>query len=180
MNRLNLHFQTFTHSSIAQLPIEAQNFAESLKWSDVVDPAGEIPTLPITLIWKNVKQTETVSAATGYVPLSGEVNVLRHLVQLGPSEFATSAFPVQQNLAADAALDTIAQLAQKQSTKNRALLLKRLTILLGEQEFFVNDLLTIVDVAASSLTKQQKATDVPTPLANHLQRINEIVRYNQN
>lgn len=178
MNRLNLDFQTFTHSSIAQLPIEAQNFNESLKWSDVVDPAGTVPTLNITLIWKNVKQTETISAATNYIPIIGESSVLRFLTRLGPSEFTIAVYPLEVSLIVDAALDTVAQLALTQPAKNRAQLWKHLTALLGTKPFFGNELVTIADVAVSSLSKQQKGGDVPKPLVAHLQRINDIVRYN--
>lgn len=180
MNRLNLHFQTFTHSSIAQLPIEAQNFNESLKWSEVVDPDGTIPTLNITLIWTNVKQTETVSADTNYVPIIGEANVLRYLTRKGPNEFATAIHPLEESAAVDAAVDLVAHLLMKQPTNNRAQHWQRLIVLLGSKDFFGNTLLTLADVAVSSLTKQQTSVgDVPELFANHLQRVNGVVRYDQ-
>lgn len=181
MNRLNIHFQTFTHSSIAQLPIEARKFSESLKWSDVVDTAGVIPTLNIKLIWKNVKQTETISAATNYVPILGEVSVLRFLNRMGPSEFATAAYPLEASLTVDAALDIVAQLALAQlPAKNRAQLWKQLNVILGNKAFFGNELLTLADVAASSLVKQQTAAgDVSKAFAAHWDRVNVVVRYTE-
>lgn len=181
MNRLNLSFQTFTHSTIAQLPAEAQNFNESLKWSDVVDPSGAIPTLHITLIWKDVKQPELISTVTNYVPIIGEVSVLRFLTRLGPNEFHVPIYPLDTSVTNDATLDTVAQLALKQTPKARQQLWNKLVKILGSKQFYGTELLTVADVAVSSLIKQRVANnkDLLKPLADHLERVNGVVRYTQ-
>lgn len=179
MNRLHLHVQTHAHSSIAQLPVAARKFSDSLQWSDVVDLTGEIPVLNITLIWKPVAHTEVISAATNYIPLIGEVSVLRFLARIGPSEFATTQYPLVDSVLAEAALDVVDLLAKQGDAKKRAQLWQQLSVWLGSNQFFGNELVTLVDVAVSSVAKQQTFNDVPKALVGHLQRVGSVVRYDE-
>lgn len=180
MNRLHVNTKTFKHSNIDVLPPFVLAFNESLEWTlteNVEQPS--VPQLDVVLIWKNVQHTEMISAATNYIPIIGEVNILRFLSRVGPSEYLTPEYPLEESVAADAVLDIVAQFNLAKDTKARQALWTQLAFLLGKKSLFGNNLLTIADVAVSSVVKQFTRDSIPPTLLQHLKYVNGIVGYEQ-
>lgn len=93
-----------------------------------------------------------ITSPTAYVPICGEVNILRFLSRCGPSEFN-----YERNddvVEVDSILDTCYLLINKQNLKDKKQVLKLFSSKLGKTPSFGGDELTLCDIAATSAIKQ--------------------------
>lgn len=177
IDRLNLQVECFTHSTISQLTEEALNFQNAIT-SD--EPKLEnLPRIKVTLIWKNVgTYTEMIISPTAYVPICGEVNILRFLSRCGPSEFN-----YERNddvVEVDSILDTCYLLINKQNLKDKKQVLKLLSSKLGKTPSFGGDELSLCDIAATSAIKQlQKSLnkDINPNMTKLIGRVSALVGF---
>lgn len=151
IDRLNLQVECFTHSTIPQLTEEARNFQNAI--TSFEPKLDTLPRIKVTLIWKNVgTYTEMITSPTAYVPICGEVNILRFLSRCGPSEFN---YERTDDVAeADSVLDTCYLLVNKQNLKDKKQVLKLLSSKLGKTPCFGGDELSLCDIAATSAVRQ--------------------------
>lgn len=119
-----------------------------------------------------------ITGSSKYVPIIGEVNVLRFLSRIGPNEFN---YEDQEELATstDAVLDICYQLTQKLSSKERQTHLQQLNQRLGKHKFFNgDDGVSIADVAVSSVLKNSSTLkELPGSLSCWQARTKLIVGY---
>uniref|UniRef100_A0A182MCG9 AIMP2 thioredoxin-like domain-containing protein n=1 Tax=Anopheles culicifacies TaxID=139723 RepID=A0A182MCG9_9DIPT len=155
-NRLDLQVECFTHSTVPKLSDEAVNFQNAITNSGV-STAPNLPQIKVTLIWKNVgAYTEMITSPTSYVPICGEVNILRYLSRCGPSEFN---YEQQDNVdEVDSILDACYLLLNKQNTKQRQQILRTLGSKLGKAAGFGGADLSLCDIAFTSAVKQVQRT----------------------
>ncbi|XP_053687562.1 probable aminoacyl tRNA synthase complex-interacting multifunctional protein 2 isoform X1 [Sabethes cyaneus] len=154
-SRLNLTVECFTHSTISKLSEEAINFQSIITSHKPSDE--KLPCIKVTLIWKNVgTYTEMITSPTAYVPICGEVNILRFLSRCGPSEFN---YERQEDVnEVDSILDACYLLINKQNVKDKKQILKTLSSKLGKTPSFGGTDISLCDIAATSAIKQvQKA-----------------------
>lgn len=152
INRLNLQVECFTHSTIPKLSEEALQFQKVI--TDLEPKVENLPRIKVTLIWKNVgTYTEMITSPTAYVPICGEVNILRFLSRCGPNEFN---YERQADLTeADSILDTCYLLINKQNVKDKKLVLKTLSSKVGKVSCFGGSgTISLCDIAATSAIKQ--------------------------
>lgn len=153
LNRLNLQVKCHTHSSISNLPEPNQYFSQQLSKRQA-NPA--LPTLNVTLIWKDVSTTELICVPASFIPISGEINALRYFIRIGPNEFnGYSDGDVQQILVTEQLLDTCHRLIQTKNVKERQALLRQIGATIQNQK----NLNEISDIALSSAMKQLKISD---------------------
>lgn len=150
-NRLNLTINCYTHSTIGSLPEPNQFFANQLKKNSTI---ASLPTLNISLIWKETKITELICAPTSFVPIAGEVNVIRYLSRVGPKEFGYGDTTILESLEIDSTLDLCHQLFVADNAKERLATLRKLSIKLGNQRYFGGNQFSVSDIAISSAFKQ--------------------------
>lgn len=151
-NRLNLQVNCHTHSSIPNLPEPNQYFSRQLN-KRTSNP--NLPTLNVTLIWKDVPTTELICIPTSFIPISGEINALRYFIRIGPNEFGYSDKSVQQTLETEQLLDTCHRLIQTKNGKERQALLRQIGTTVQKQK----NLNKISDIALSSAMKQLRISD---------------------
>lgn len=175
INRLNLQVECFTHSTIPQLTEEALNFQNAI--TSVEPQLENLPRIKVTLIWKNVgTYTEMITSPTAYVPICGEVNILRFLSRCGPSEFN-----YERNddvVEVDSILDACYLLINKQNLKDKKQVLKLLSSKLGKTPSFGGDELSLCDIAATSAIKQlQKSLnkDINPSMTKLIGRVSALV-----
>lgn len=148
----------YTHSSIKQLSAETQRFMKRL--SDF-KPNPKIPTLRLSLIWKETSSTDLVCAPGTFIPISGEANILRYLIRVGPPEFGYGS--IQANLEIDALFDIIFELVTASGKDHRSSILKRLSQRLNTQTAFGGSSTNVSDLAVFSTVKQLKLTAKELP-----------------
>lgn len=176
--RLNLHANVFTHSSVNESDVTkvAKEFAT--KVSAPTDQ-NKLPTLNVTIIWKDVETTQMLTSPIS-VPVYGEVNIIRYLNRVGPSEFWYEADNHFANLS-DSVLDVCYQLSKKHSAKERQYYVQLLSQRLGKSNFY-NDssILSVSDVAVSSILKKLFANslkELPANLSSWLQKVSKVAGY---
>lgn len=120
---------------------------------------------------------EMITSPTLYVPIYGEVNIIRFLARVGPSEFNYD--NESNSFETDAILDTCYLLVKSVNTKERQTLLRVLNTRLGKSDFYGDGTISIGDIAVSSSLKQIPATlkDLTPPMAKWLKTVTEIVGY---
>ncbi|XP_055607927.1 probable aminoacyl tRNA synthase complex-interacting multifunctional protein 2 isoform X2 [Uranotaenia lowii] len=175
IERLNLQVECFTHSTIPQLSPEALKFQQTIT---SLEPKNEsLPKLKVTLIWKNVgTYTEMITSPTAYVPICGEVNILRFLSRCGPSEFNYER--TDDVTEADSILDSCYLLINKQNVKDKKLVLKTLSAKLGKTPSFGGSDISLCDIAATSAIKQVHqalAKDINPNMAKLVARVSAVV-----
>lgn len=175
INRLNLQVECFTHSTIPKLSEEALNFQNHI--TSVEPKLENLPHIKVTLIWKNVgAYTEMITSPTAYVPICGEVNILRYLSRCGPSEFN---YERNDDVAeVDSILDACYLLINKQNVKDKKQVLKTLSSKLGKTASFGGEEVSLCDIAATSAIKQvQKALgkDVNPNMTKLIARVSTVV-----
>lgn len=175
INRLNLQVECFVHSTIPKLTEEALNFQNVI--TSLEPKLDNLPRIKVTLIWKNVgTYTEMITSPTAYVPICGEVNILRFLSRCGPSEFN---YERNDDVAeVDSILDTCYLLVNKQNLKDKKQVLKTLSSKLGKTPSFGGDELSLCDIAATSAVKQlQKSLgkDINPNMAKLIGRVSAVV-----
>lgn len=151
-HRLGLVVKCYTHSSVATLPDQNQHFARQLT---KLTPKPELPVLNVSLIWKEIANTELICAPASFIPIAGEVNVLRYLSRVGPREFGYVDADLVQSIEIDSALDLCHQLfVAGNNAKERLTVLRALSSKLGQRSFFGGDEFAVSDIAVSSAFKQ--------------------------
>lgn len=170
--RLNVNVSVFSHSSVKESEITntAKEFADKI--SAGVAQSG-LPTLNVTIIWKDVETTQMVASATS-TSVYGEVNIIRYLNRVGPSEFLYEVDNHFANLS-DTVLDVAYQLSKKHSNKERLYFIQLLSQRLGKSQFY-NDspTLSVADIAVASILKKLFASNVkelPANLSSWLKKI---------
>lgn len=154
IDRLNLHVECYTHSTIPQLSEEALNFQNVI--TNLEPKVDSLPRIKVTLIWKNVgTYTEMITSPTAYVPICGEVNILRFLSRCGPSEFNYERHDDVNEV--DSILDSCYLLINKQNLKEKKQVLKTLSSKLGKTPSFGGSEISLCDIAATSAIKQVQA-----------------------
>ncbi|XP_031640616.1 probable aminoacyl tRNA synthase complex-interacting multifunctional protein 2 isoform X2 [Contarinia nasturtii] len=161
-NRLNLVIECYTHSSIAELPVENQAFVKRV---GSFKANATAPTLNLSLIWKDTPTTNLVCAPGTFIPISGEANILRYLLRIGPSEFGyLGAGSIQAQMEIDALFDLIHELVLASAKKDhRSSILKRLSQRLNTQTAFGGDSTNVSDYAVFSTLKQLNLTAKELP-----------------
>lgn len=177
IDRLNLQVECFTHSTIPKLNEEAVHFQNQI--TSFEPKLENLPRILVTLIWKNVgTYTEMITSPTAYVPICGEVNILRFLSRCGPSEFN---YERNDDVAeVDSILDTCYQLINKQNVKDKKQVLKTLSSKLGKTPSFGGSDVSLCDIAATSAIKQvQKALakDINPNVAKLIGRVSAVVGF---
>lgn len=175
IDRLNLQVECFIHSTIPQLTEEALKFQNTI--TSFEPGLDNLPRIKVTLIWKNVgTYTEMITSPTAYVPICGEVNILRFLSRCGPSEFN---YERADDVAeADSVLDTCYLLVNKQNLKDKKQVLKLLSSKLGKTPCFGGDELSLCDIAATSAVRQlQKSLgkDINPNMTKLMGRVSAVV-----
>lgn len=177
INRLNLQVECFTHSTVPKLSEEALNFQYQI--TSFEPTLDALPRIKVTLIWKNVgTYTEMILSPTAYVPICGEVNILRFLSRCGPSEFN-----YERNddvVEVDSILDTCYQLINKQNIKDKKQVLKTLSSKLGKIPSFGGDEVSLCDIAATSAIKQMQkslAKDINPGMTKLIGRVSAVVGF---
>lgn len=173
INRLNLQVECFTHSTVPKLSEEALHFQKVI--TSLEPKVENLPRIKVTLIWKNVgTYTEMITSPTAYVPICGEVNILRFLSRCGPNEFN---YERQDDHAeADSILDTCYLLINKQNVKDKKQVLKTLNSKLGKVSCFGGGPISLCDIAATSAIKQVQqvlAKDINPNMAKLVTRVSE-------
>ncbi|XP_058976225.1 probable aminoacyl tRNA synthase complex-interacting multifunctional protein 2 isoform X1 [Musca domestica] len=144
--------KTFTHSTMSDIGKEAKAFEEALKRVKV-DPSK--PKVNVTLIWKNCEHTEMISSPTMYVPIYGEVNIIRYLGRVGPAEYRYEDSPLCNEI--DAVLDICYQLLRCNTPKARANIIRILNNRLQKQQYFGGDKMSIADIGVHSSLRRMPA-----------------------
>lgn len=150
-NRLNLVVNCHTHSSVVSLPEINVYFAKQLQQ---MQPNQSLPTLRATLIWKNAPDTELICAPVTFVPILGEVNLIRYLTRVGPKEFNYGDDDVMTSVFIDGIFDLCHQLLIAGNAKARLTVLRQLGTKLEKRKYFGGDEIAACDVAVSSAFKE--------------------------
>uniref|UniRef100_A0AAG5D804 AIMP2 thioredoxin-like domain-containing protein n=1 Tax=Anopheles atroparvus TaxID=41427 RepID=A0AAG5D804_ANOAO len=174
-DRLNLQVECFTHSTVPRLTEEALNFQKAILTTSTT--VNNLPQIKVTLIWKNVgAYTEMITSPTSYVPICGEVNILRFLSRCGPSEFN---YEQRDNVVeADSILDACYLLLNKQNVKQRQQILRTLGTKLGKSDGFGGADMSLCDIAFTSAVKQVQRTiakDINPNMAKCIGRVSAVV-----
>lgn len=150
-NRLNLVVKCYTHSTVAKLPEAANRFVRQLE-----QPPKDVslPTLNVAFIWKDVPVVELQCAPATFIPLYGEVNILRHFTRCGPNEFGyeTAVLP-ERSAEIDALLDACHQLTVAPAKQQRDLYKKLVQRFNSTAAVYGNEA-NIVDIAIFSVGQQ--------------------------
>jgi len=175
-NRLNFVIECYTHSSIKELSSETQAFVKRL---GEFKPNPQVPTLKLSLIWKETSSTDLVCAPGTFIPISGEANILRYLIRIGPSEFGyIGAGSIQANLEIDALFDIIYELIVASGKDHRSSILKRLSQRLNTQTAFGGSSTNVSDLAVFSTLKQLKlpAKEMPANVKTWFERNKNLIK----
>lgn len=169
---VNIEVVVFTHSSIKE-----SDFSQAAKEfsSKVTSPASKnnLPTLKLTIIWKNVAVPQFLVSAAKFVPLLGEANIIRFFNRVGPSE---SCYEKEIHFAnqADSVLDICQLLSMKPSKGERQGLANSLSQKLGKSQYFLNSKdISVADIAVLTTLKNVYSNNVkelPANLSNWLQK----------
>lgn len=179
-DRLFLDVDVFTHSSISEANFNdlTRDFTEKITKS--LQYASKLPTLKVTIIWKDVETTQFISSPSKFIPMYGEINIIRYLNRVGPSEHSYEYDNFLANLH-DQVLDICYQLSKKHTDKERQLYIQQLSQRIGKNQFYNNaSSLSISDIAVSSILKKLYANNykgMPANLSSWLQNITPIAGY---
>ncbi|KPU78430.1 uncharacterized protein Dana_GF24083, isoform B [Drosophila ananassae] len=147
--------KTFTHSTMADIGPAAREFEANLA-KVPVNPA--LPKINITLIWKNCEHTEMISSPTMYVPIYGEVNIIRYLGRVGPAEYRYEGSPLCNEI--DLVLDICYQLLRCNTHKTQVAMVRLLDKRLQQQQYFGGAQMSVADIGVySSLIRMPAITD---------------------
>jgi Thioredoxin-like domain len=178
--RLDLQIQVFTHSSICESEINkvSKEFAEMVSAQSKVE--SNVPSLKVTIIWKNVETTQMVCSPSKFIPVYGEINIIRFFNRIGPSEFSYEVDNHAANLH-DQILDICYQLSKKHSNKDKQQFVHQLSQRLGKDKFFNNETsLSISDIAVVSILRKlfaENSKEIPGNLSTWLQTTSKLCGY---
>jgi Thioredoxin-like domain len=177
--RLNVSVEVFTHSSVqsSECTAAAKDFTQKVS---VPIAQNNLPTLKVTIIWKDVETTQMLTSASKFIPIYGEVNIIRYFNRIGPSEFGYENDSHFATLS-DGTLDICSQLSKKLPVKERQAYVQQLSQRLGKNQFFNNSSsLNVSDVAVSSTLKKLfsgNLKEMPANLSSWLQKLSSIAGY---
>lgn len=173
-DRLNLVIECYTHSSVPELPQQNQAFVARL---NTFKPTPNIPSLNLALIWKQTPTTNLVCAPGTFIPITGESNILRYLIRIGPSEFGYGN-SIQANLEIDAIFDLTYELVMATARDHRLSILKRLSQRLHKQKAFGGDSPNVSDLLVFSTLKQLHLSgkELPANLKSWLELNNSLIQ----
>ncbi|KMY99781.1 probable aminoacyl tRNA synthase complex-interacting multifunctional protein 2 isoform X2 [Drosophila simulans] len=147
--------KTFTHSTMADIGPAAREFEANLA-KVPVNPA--LPKISVTLIWKNCEHTEMISSPTMYVPIYGEVNIIRYLGRVGPSQYRYEGSPLCNEI--DLVLDICYQLLRCNTHKTQVAMVRLLDKRLQKQQYFGGAQMSVADIGVySSLIRMPAVTE---------------------
>lgn len=175
-DRLNLAVAFFTHSSVKELPAQNKAFEKRLTSTKLDE---KIPTLNLSLIWKETPATELVCAPGTFVPITGEANILRYLIRIGPPEFGyIGAGSIQAQMEIDVLLDLTHELIVATAKDHRLAVLKRISQRLNTQTAFGGSSTNVSDIAVFSTIKQLNLTgkELPANVNTWLQRNKSLIQ----
>lgn len=167
-NSYNLQVKAYAHSTITKISKEAEEFQKNIAQTT----SAHLPTLNITLIWKNCEHTEMISSPTMYVPIYGEVNIVRFLGRVGPPEYRYENSNLSNEI--DAVLDICYQLLRCSTSKARSHLVRDLNNYLQQNKYFGGNSMSIADIAVRSTLKrlpQISTKDLTSDLKGWLKRV---------
>lgn len=175
-DRLNLIVNCHTHSSVVTLPENNVFFARQLQKNPI---NSSLPSLKVTLIWKNTNETLLICAPTSFTPIIGEVNAVRYLTRVGPKEYNYADKDIFESLFIDEVLDLCHHLLIVRSAKERLTILRQLSIKLAERKYFGNNEIAASDIAVSSAFKELPVSnkDIAPNLNDWMKRITNEVGY---
>ncbi|XP_017863090.1 PREDICTED: probable aminoacyl tRNA synthase complex-interacting multifunctional protein 2 isoform X2 [Drosophila arizonae] len=147
--------KTFTHSTMADIGPAAREFEANLAKIAVNE---SLPKIKVTLIWKNCEHTEMISSPTMYVPIYGEVNIIRYLGRVGPAEYRYENSPLCNEI--DAVLDICYQLLRCNTHKSQVAMVRLLDKRLNDQQYFGGNQMSVADIGVySSLIRMPTIKD---------------------
>ncbi|KRG06522.1 probable aminoacyl tRNA synthase complex-interacting multifunctional protein 2 isoform X2 [Drosophila mojavensis] len=147
--------KTFTHSTMADIGPAAREFESNLAKIEVNE---SLPKIKVTLIWKNCEHTEMLSSPTMYVPIYGEVNIIRYLGRVGPAEYRYENSPLCNEI--DAVLDICYQLLRCNTHKSQVAMVRLLDKRLNDQQYFGGNQMSVADIGVySSLIRMPTIKD---------------------
>jgi len=171
--RLALHVDFYTHSTVLKLTDEVMNFVNKVK---SLETGASTPKLNLTVIWKDVNGLQLITSPTSYSPLQAEVNFLRFLFRIGPNEHNYE--ELEDSTEIDSIFDSCYLLSSAANVKDRMTQLRILNTKLGKQKYFGGNSISIVDVTVSSAIKQLNITKDLTPaLKAWLERVSKELNY---
>lgn len=173
--RLNLRIECYTHSSIVDLPRKNHEFAEHVNRSK---PEPNLPTLKVTIIWKIISSTQLVCAPGTFIPICGEVNIIRYLVRCGPPELGYDA-ELSNQLEIDVVLDLVHELLSSSTKDQRKLVLRRLSHRLGNEPSFVSrwreDIIKVIAVLSALKQLKSNAEELPVNIEEWQSRVHMLI-----
>lgn len=96
-----------------------------------------------------------ISSPTMYVPIYGEVNIIRYLGRVGPDEYRYEESPLCNEI--DAVLDICYQLLRCTTPKGRANMIRALNNRLQKQQYFGGAEMSVADIGVHSSLKRMPA-----------------------
>ncbi|XP_055906437.1 probable aminoacyl tRNA synthase complex-interacting multifunctional protein 2 isoform X2 [Eupeodes corollae] len=150
----NIDVKVFAHSSISNISHEALEFQKKLSASSESDPSKR--GIKITLIWTNCEHTEMIMSPTMYVPIYGEVNIIRYLGRVGPAEYRYEQTPLCNEI--DLVLDICYELLRCSTAKSKADVVRTLNNRLQKEQFFGGSRLSVADIGVYSTFLRMKLT----------------------
>ncbi|XP_055856567.1 probable aminoacyl tRNA synthase complex-interacting multifunctional protein 2 isoform X2 [Episyrphus balteatus] len=148
----NIDVKVFAHSSISNVSDEAREFEKKLCASSPSDPSKR--GIKITLIWTNCEHTEMIMSPTMYVPIYGEVNIIRYLGRVGPAEYRYEQTPLCNEI--DLVLDICYELLRCSTPKSKADIIRILNTRLQKEQYFGGSRLSVADIGCYSTFLRMK------------------------
>ncbi|SPP89739.1 probable aminoacyl tRNA synthase complex-interacting multifunctional protein 2 isoform X2 [Drosophila guanche] len=149
-----VNVKTFIHSTMADIGPAARKFEAEM---DKIPVNNALPNINVTLIWKNCEHMEMISSPTMYVPIYGEVNVIRYLGRVGPTEYRYEGSPLCNEI--DLVLDICYQLLRCSTHKAQVAMVRLLDKRL-KQQYFGGSQMSVADIGVhSSLIRIPTITD---------------------
>lgn len=175
---VNIEVACFTHSSVKESDFTPATREFSVKVTSPAAAKNSLPTLKLTIIWKNVDVTEFLVSAAKFVPILGEVNAIRFFNRVGPS---ASAYETDAHFAnqTDSLLDMCQLLSLRPSKAERTGLVNTLGQKLGKsQYFFGSKEMGAADVAVFTTLKNvygNNVKELPASLSAWLQKLSKML-----
>ncbi|XP_008473726.1 aminoacyl tRNA synthase complex-interacting multifunctional protein 2 isoform X1 [Diaphorina citri] len=166
-NQFSSNYTTHVHSSVDHAP-KAFSLLSSNKGNQENAPFN------MRLIWKDVPDTEVISSPIKQTPLLGEVSMLRLFQRM----LCGNQLNIEQLTEIDSALDTCVQLLYTTQKHTALSLVKKLSELLGSNEWMLaSSGMSIVDAAAWSaiLNSSVQLNQLSPNLSKWCQKINSLV-----
>ncbi|XP_075219977.1 aaRS-interacting multifunctional protein 2 isoform X2 [Lycorma delicatula] len=164
---INLNISSYVHSTVVNVPDDIMSYFASQK-SDFTD---NIPTLNVTLIWKNIgRDCEFIVSPINHCTVNGEVNILRFLHrQLNPDA------DILEETKLDEFLDCCYCLTHVNSQKEKLSILRKMNATLGKSEWFFGDVITVCDLAAWSSIRNVENLELTQKMSKWLKQCDQLI-----